>query len=332
MSKVEERGIITDVNLNPGNSGGPLLNLDGTVIAINTFLDAAERGPGVSGSIAIAQAFGVLQQALERVPGIPAPAASCLPSMPKDTFPLEALEACALARRWNDGFYQVSDLAAAGRFDVDVLTPPAAYRGEKQHELKVAGRRRAREDRGGASSGERYDPFADLKTWGELGGRHRPLVQVWAVPKTGQTGASAAGNLLGAVLSGMAKTSYRGSYDYEFKADLKNLRLVKDGTTSIPEIQRTLFYRTLDFQTSTYAADYSGTDIARCGVFFYPSEAFAPENGQWPHLGIELASIDKPEHPVLVRLPRATIERIWLDFEPYREMHEMARQALVVAE
>jgi hypothetical protein len=332
VSKVEERGVITDVNLNPGNSGGPLLNLDGTVVAINTFLDAGASGPGVSGSIAISQAFDLLQRALDGLPEAPVPEASRLPSMPKDTFPLEALKACAMAEKWNERYYRVSDLADAGKFEVVLLTPPAEYRGQKQHELQISGHRRNREKRGGASATERYDPFEDLKIWGEMAGQYRPVVQIWAVPKTGQTAGSVAGNLFGAVLAGMAKTAYRGQYNYEFKADLSNLRLRSSDGNLVPEIQRNLFFRTLDFQSSTYAADYSGSDVARCGMFVYSPDIFGPQNGQWPDLELELVSIDNPDRPVLVRIPRATVERIWLDFEPYREEHEAAHQQLVVSE
>src|SRR5205085_1191940 len=63
VSRVEERAIISDININHGNSGGPLFNSLGEVIGITTFLDTAENGPGISGIVRIEQANAVLQQA-----------------------------------------------------------------------------------------------------------------------------------------------------------------------------------------------------------------------------------------------------------------------------
>jgi len=49
ISKVDAHTIMSDVNVNPGNSGGPLFNNAGHVVGLTTFGASAERGPGVSG-------------------------------------------------------------------------------------------------------------------------------------------------------------------------------------------------------------------------------------------------------------------------------------------
>src|SRR3989454_11364859 len=59
----DDNFIPADASLNPGNSGGPLLNLDGKVIGINTAIVAAGQGIGVA--IPINQAREVMRQPID---------------------------------------------------------------------------------------------------------------------------------------------------------------------------------------------------------------------------------------------------------------------------
>jgi len=69
VSKVEARAILSDVNINHGNSGGPLFNSLGKVIGITTFLVPGANGPGVAGIVRIDQTLPVLAQAQKKNEG-----------------------------------------------------------------------------------------------------------------------------------------------------------------------------------------------------------------------------------------------------------------------
>ncbi len=56
----------TDAAINPGSSGGPLVNLDGEVIAVNTAIASNTGSNGVAFSIPINMAKRVVRQLLEK--------------------------------------------------------------------------------------------------------------------------------------------------------------------------------------------------------------------------------------------------------------------------
>ena len=150
VSKVEERAIISDVNINGGNSGGPLINMDSEVIAINTFGDFPSRGPGVSGRILISLALPLLDQARGRLHEEPPPPI-LLPVAPEDPFPIEgmkwAAERCGKASNYT--------LKAPG-FDIQILTPSRRYFLTKISTGPLTEKRRSREAAAGVPQQEMY--------------------------------------------------------------------------------------------------------------------------------------------------------------------------------
>lgn len=318
ISKVLETAVVSDVNLNPGNSGGPLINMDGEVIAINTFVDPGRGTPGVSGSILITQASNLIEKAKALSDSITPPQATLLPVMPKTFYPLSALEDAASLKKRDSRPYNVAKLTKTGNFNMLIATPPYLYRAEKQYELELLKKRKEREEKGKVGKGEAYTPFKDLKEWAQHLGRYSPTITFLVVPKIGETGGSKFWNFLGAVGAGLSGSYYYGSHVYEFKADLKDFRLLVNGLES-PEINRAMIFQPLDILSSDFYGTYEAKDLARLGLFVFPYEIFQPINGKWPEISVDLVSIDKPSDTTVVNLPRQTMEQVWSDFEPYRE-------------
>ena len=313
VSKVEERAIISDVNINGGNSGGPLINMDSEVVAINTFGDFSSRGPGVSGSILISLALPLLDQARGRLHEEPPPPI-LLPVAPEDPFPIEgmkwAAERCGKASNYT--------LKAPG-FDIQILTPSRRYFLTKISTGPLTEKRRSREAAAGVPQQEMYDPLGDLlKEWAEYAGAYSPLVQIHVQPDVGQTTGSALLNILGAAAAGYSGTYYQGSYTLEFKSDLQDLELM-DGGNAVPDVLRGMRMMPVSFSERSVRMK----DIAQRGVFM-----FLPEVFKYRNLRLKILDLKKPGQVINVPIPQASREQILADFEPYMDMQNAAEARL----
>jgi S1-C subfamily serine protease len=119
-SKVEKHAIISDININHGNSGGPLFNSVGEVVGVTTFGDFSASGPGISGIIRIEEAMPVIQEARAKLNGLTMPDATLLPVDPADTYPMEAIKEAVRTEKLDQKKYSLG----MGDFGIRLLTPP----------------------------------------------------------------------------------------------------------------------------------------------------------------------------------------------------------------
>lgn len=307
VSKVAAGAIMSDVTVNPGNSGGPLLDMGGEVVAINTFRDIAGPGAGVAGSIPITKAIPILEEAKRLVLTIPSPSEALLPAPPRTVYPLWGLE-WAAQRSYNDDNYRLSEaiksssklnsnawLPVVSKFDYWITTPSRQH---YQQQL-LQNKRRQREEDAGIPG---RDPAqSQLKEWREYVGDFAPLVIITITPKIGETGGSA-------FMNAMFNTGIR---KVEYKSDLQSCELTR-GDSLVPAVFRVLGMVPISGQFGRVHMD----DIAQEGVLAYLPDVFYDKA---ENLVLQVQDLKRPDRLVLVPIRTRIAEQIWVDFEPYRD-------------
>ena len=216
LSKVEEKTVLGDYLLQPGNSGGPLLNREGEVIGINTFGEA-----NISGAIRIGalrdflQSPELLSQAAESEPS-----AEQLRSV-ESRYPIDILNHKIETESLNPETYRLK----AGDFIITAITPVLIAK------LQVYQERNRVLNRYDRRSKDISDPdFHGIQEqyyeWHGTTERSLDYAITFDVrPMSGLTGRSRASR----IFSPFLLFGRKGRLEMEFKAEFLDLRIYRDG-------------------------------------------------------------------------------------------------------
>lgn len=318
-SSVRDGAIISDVNVNEGNSGGPMLNMFGDVVGVNTFVESGRIGAGVSGAIAASVLLELLAKSEKELASAAVPRADLLPVMPRGRYPVSLLREIAdTAKAIQYGMYTDID---AQNFKIQVSTPVAFVVRSRAAENEVASARRQRERSAGVSAGESYADQNELRDWREyVGDETAPVVGFKVEPKDGLEGEGLAGKI-GGVL-GRARRGQGARR--EFKGDVRGVTFTREGR----------MVRYVQGGHAPIRVDESGMvatkDVADFGYYTLLPEVFEPDStGKPPVIGVEIADLKNPNLPRRITLPPAVVAAIWNDFVPYYKSRFPDRKVVV---
>jgi S1-C subfamily serine protease len=304
VSKVENRAILSDVNINHGNSGGPLFNSLGEVIGITTFLVPGGNGPGVAGVIRIDQALPVLEQARRKMRDAALPSARLLPVEPSDPYPLDSLKEISQPGRFDKKPY----VFTVGGFDVALGTPVLQYELQAETGRAASEQRGKRIKRRNESPQNGFEPLQDLHEWAEYTGEFKPVLLVQASPQLRETFASALGRQLAPEIEFIG-----GAPRMKFRTDFYRMKLLC-GEKEVEPIQPGKAATVIDAHNSFVNV----ADATYVGIYSYPPDAISPACGK---VTLRLFSEKDPDKSESRILDPKSVDRVWNDFRPYLAAH-----------
>lgn len=310
VSKVEERAIIADINVNPGNSGGPLINSVGEVVGIVTFGEQAQPGPGISGIVRIEEAESILREARDAVHHTDPPSPELLPVEPPIKYPIEGLVQAIMDEDFEDKDYTFG----MKRYGVTLLSP--VLRWYLREEARIEAAREKEKERKKKAQAVRgtFDPLEELRNWAEYVGAYEAVVQILATPEVGPTG----GSLFWSSLAAFGGVSLPPRY--KFKAEFYEMALLCDGTKLVP-------LKRGKVEHVGQLPAYLGTQAhyTFSGLYTYPYEVFNPD--RCSELELQIFSEKDPTKPSTKTIDSKYIRTVWDDFHPYRlKLGELARE------
>jgi S1-C subfamily serine protease len=298
VSKVQEHALFSDININHGNSGGPLFNSLGIVVGLTTF---KEQATAVSGIVRIGEAQLLLDRAKTKMRDTQPPEPTLLPVEPTGSYPIDALKASLQEEKFDERPY----VFGQGNYDVAIITPILKYHLTEGGAVRAQKEKEKRTKKGAEAIQGTFRPLDELRNWAEYIDEYRPVILIEANPKLRETFMSALGR-------GMAASGgiYGGPAKMRFKTDFYRMRLL----CGDKEIQPILPGKVADV-LDVHNPFVNATDATYEGIYSYPYDAISPTCGT---VSLELFSEKEPNKPVGKTLDPKTVSRIAVDFEPFR--------------
>jgi S1-C subfamily serine protease len=298
VSKVEKGAIISDVNINHGNSGGPLLNMAGEVIGITTFGDVSDQGgPGISGIIPITEVTRLRGEADAKLKLAQLPQSVLLPDVPESPFPLQALTDAAKVD------LKPHHLKTPRNFETFILTPPIMESMLTTDTRRIARGKEARDRKKGAQGISGGTEARQHKLWEVYVGQYDAVVTVIVNPVAKSNRGSAIGSVFGALLGA------RVPVKQEYRDDFYRMELLHGDEM----VEPVYAYRQRFYMDESGLSSY-GQDMAYGGLCSYDISAFEPTKPVRFRVYKE-TNISKYDE---YRLPKDMQQKIWEDFAPYR--------------
>jgi len=306
VSKVEQHTIMSDININPGSSGGPLFNAAGQVIGLTTFGTRGEGGPGVSGIVRIEVALALLEQRRAKTTGTPPPGV-LLPVEPLTPYPIEGLKEALRAEKYDPRPYYF----ATGDFNIALSTPPLDYREQEERRLQ-AEREHNKRNKKQQGADESASGAEEPKEWEEEAGVHPAVFAIYVMPKAKEGLGSAFGRSF----------SLNSAAKLKFKTDFQTMKLFC-GDKEVQPIHPGRVPVTISVQNRLVKMD----DSTYKGVYIYSPDAVNPDCGQ---VKMQIFS-SKGGDPTVKTFDDKTVQHVWADFDAFRRSQAIAVQAASAA-
>jgi putative serine protease PepD len=299
VSSADDHAIVSDAGVNWLNTGGPLINLDGYVIALNSTresqlaLSDVSAGPRVASSTPVSSVVDALQRARTALPslGAAAPTDSLLPVLPSDPFPKAPIDAVSALPRLDLDVYRTG----GGPFRVLVMTPQVMAWRQVQADKALAARKH--DDPRKAAQWRRIDPIEGWRDWRDYLDDRRAVVIVNAMPEAA------------------AFPFYEADKLQNFDGgNFKSMVITRDGVPIVPvEKVRIPAVLNVDEMRAT------GRQVPMQGIYVYRIRDFAPRAvGTTATYAVRIVDAAQPDKPVSIPIQPAMIEQLWKDFTPYR--------------
>lgn len=297
VSSADDHAVVSDAGVNWLNTGGPLMNLDGYVIALNSTkesqlaLSDASAGPRVASSVPVASIADAVQHARTSLSSAGTLSDSLLPVLPSDPFPKAPIDAVSAVTDLNLQVYRTG----GGPFRVLVMTPQIMAWRQVQADKALADRKQ--HDPRKAAQWRRIDPIEGWRDWRDYLDDRRAVVIVNVMP------------------DGAAFPFYDADKLQSFDAgNFKSMVITRDGVPIVP-IEKVRVPAVLNVDEMRA----SGRQVPMQGIYVYRIRDFAPRAvGTTANYAVRIVDATQSDKPVLIPIQPALIEQLWKDFTPYR--------------